>query len=131
LFLLLILAHALHATEEYFGKLWEVYTPAIYICNLISSNPRNGFLIINSIFIIVGLVYWRFSIQKNDSTSYSLIWIWVVLQTMNVIGHISWTIYKGAYTPGIITTFIILLLVILLVKQLTKPNTDTIAKNKS
>jgi len=124
LFLLLILAHVLHATEEYFGKLWEVYTPAIFICNLISSNPENGFFIINSIFIIISLIYWRFSIQKNDTTSYSLIWIWIVLQTINVIGHISWTIYKRAYTPGIITTFIILLFIILLVKRLTKQNTE-------
>ncbi len=121
LFLLLIIAHVLHATEEYMGKLWEVYTPAIYICNLVASNPRAGFIIINCVFVIIGLVYWGSLQHKNRSSSYSLIWIWIILQTLNIIGHITWTISNADYTPGIFTTFIILFVVILLVKQLLQP----------
>jgi hypothetical protein len=120
LFLLLVLAHILHAIEEYFGKLWEIYTPAIFICNLISPDPEKGFFIINSVFIFLSLGYWGFSIRKG---SFSFIWVWIVLQTMNVTGHIVWTLYKGIYTPGIITAFIILVLIILLVRQLLNFNT--------
>jgi len=118
LFLLLIIAHVLHATEEYFGKLWEIYDPAIFVCNLVSSNPENGFFIINIVFLIIALVYWRLLIYKNDSPSYVLVWIWIILQSINVMGHIVWTISRRAYTPGIISAFLILLLVILLTKAL-------------
>ncbi len=120
LFLMLVIAHIFHATEEYFGKLWEVYTPAIFVCNLISSNPEKGFFIINIAFIIISLGYWAFSIRSNHSADYSLIWFWIILQTINVIGHVAWTIYEGTYTPGIITAFLILIIVIFLIRALTK-----------
>ena len=131
LFLLLILAHAIHATEEYVGKLWEIYTPAIFICNLISSNPEKGFLIINSLFIIISLVYRGFSIRKNQPAAYPLLWIWIVLQTVNVIGHIAWTISTSAYTPGIVSALLILLLVILLIKQISAPHAAAGKRNKA
>ncbi|HSU27481.1 MAG TPA: HXXEE domain-containing protein [Chitinophagaceae bacterium] len=121
LFLLLIIAHVIHATEEYIGKLWEVYTPAIFICNLVAPNPQTGFIIINSVFVIVSLAYWG-SLRKNTTNSYSSIWLWMILQTLNVTGHIAWTINKRAYTPGIVSTFVILVIVILLVKQLLDRN---------
>ena len=119
LFLLLIIAHVLHATEEYFGKLWEIYTPAIFICNLISSNPERGFLLINTVFIILSFTYWFFSLTKKHSSSYSLIWFWIVLQTLNVIGHIAWTINNRSYTPGVVSAFLLLSIVVLLIKRLS------------
>lgn len=111
------MAHVLHATEEYFGKLWEVYTPAIFICNLISSKPETGFFIINAIYIIISLGYWR-SMQGNGSSHYSMIWPFIVLQTINGTGHIVWTIAENAYTPGVVTAFLILFLVACLVRRL-------------
>ena len=131
LFLLLTLAHVLHATEEYFGKLWEIYMPAMFICNLISSNPERGFLLINIIFIIFSLGYWGFSIRKNHSSAYQFIWIWIFLQTINVIGHVAWTIYNRVYTPGVATAFLILLLVILLFKQLSNLSIEPVKKNRA
>ena len=124
LFLLLIIAHVLHATEEYFGKLWEIYTPAIFICNLVSSNPERGFLLINTLFIILSFSYWFFSLTKKHPSSYSLIWFWIVLQTLNVIGHIAWTINNKSYTPGVVSAFLLLLMVVPLIRQLSKLNIE-------
>src|SRR5262245_51073614 len=118
LFLLLVLAHIIHATEEYFGQLWDSYAPAIFICNLISSNPERGFLIINIVFVIISFSYWKFSLQKANVPSHSLIWFWILLQSANGIGHIAWTISKESYTPGVLSAILILALVWLLIKQL-------------
>src|SRR5262245_3514395 len=119
LFLLLVFAHIIHATEEYFGQLWDNYAPAIFICNLISSNPERGFLIINIAFVIINLSYWKFSLQKANTPSHPLIWFWILLQSANVIGHIAWTITEKSYTPGVLSAILILALVWLLIKELT------------
>ena len=114
--LLLILTQSIHAVEEYFGKLWDIYPPAKFICNAISSNPETGFIIINVTFISLSLLYWWAVLKKKSSSG--LIWLWVVLEILNIIGHFSWTIYEKAYTPGVITAIILLLLVVYLIKQL-------------
>jgi len=119
LFLLLILAHVIHATEEYFGKLWETYRPAIFICNLISSDPERGFVIINIAFVIISFLFWKFSLQQPGSSTHSLIWIWITLQSINVMGHVIWTISTKSYTPGVISAILIFVLVSLLIRQLT------------
>jgi hypothetical protein len=120
LFLLLISAHVIHAIEEYLGHLWDIYPPAIFICNLVSSDPERGFIILNVTFTILSLLFWKFSLQKKRSSSHSLIWLWVVLQFVNVIGHTAWTISKKSYTPGIFSAILIVIIVGLLVIQLTK-----------
>jgi hypothetical protein len=119
LFFLLIIAHCIHATEEYFGKLWDVYRPAIFICNLISSDPKTGFYIINTAFIVVSLLFWKFALQKRSPAAYSFIWLWISLQTVNVLGHLAWTIYSKTYRPGVISSLLISVIVILLIKELS------------
>ncbi len=126
-FLLLILTQAVHAAEEYFGKLWEVYAPARFICNLISSDPKTGFLIINTVFIFFSLLYW-WSLLIRKAAFTGLIWFWMVLEILNIGGHLGWTLYKKAYTPGVVTAVILLLLVSYLLKQLL--HADAVFKNK-
>ena len=118
LFLLLIAAHFIHATEEYFGKLWDVYRPAIYICKQVSSDPRAGFLIINISFIFISLMFWKFVLLKGYSTTPGLIWFWILLQSVNVTGHIVWTIISKSYTPGIISALLILTILTFLIRDI-------------
>lgn len=120
LFLLLIFAHGIHATEEFFGKLWNVYRPAIFICNLISRNPETGFLAINTAFILISLLFWKLVLSKGYEVIPSLLWIWILLQLLNVTGHFAWTLISQAYTPGVISALLILILVILLISEVKK-----------
>ena len=128
IFLLLIIAQAFHAVEEYFGRLWEVYAPAKFICNLISSNPRTGFLIINIFFISFSLLYWWSLALRKSKSPPEFIWLWIVLEIINIIGHISWTLYEKAYTPGIITAIVLLVVVSSLFRQLISAK-STVVKN--
>jgi uncharacterized protein with HXXEE motif len=113
-----MLTQALHAVEEYFGRLWEVYTPAKFVCNLVASDPRTGFIIINTAFISFSLFYWLVFIKSKQASIPGFIWFWIVLEIVNITGHFSWAIYKRDYTPGVVTAFLLLLLVIYLLKQL-------------
>ena len=64
-FLILVLIQGLHSIEEYFGRLWKVFPPARLLCNLVSENPESGFLIINILIFIFGLLCWLITVHKN------------------------------------------------------------------
>jgi hypothetical protein len=51
------------------------------------------------------------------------------LEIINIIGHISWTLYEKAYTPGIVTAFALLIVVSYLFLQLINAN-SALAKGK-
>lgn len=119
IFLLLVLTQALHSVEEYYGRLWEVFAPAIFLSNMVSSNPERGFLIINICLFIFGLLCWIYMASRNR-LSPGVIWLWVVLETINGIGHIIWSINEGFYMPGLATAPILLLFALLLAGFLLK-----------
>lgn len=126
LFLLLVTAHVLHAIEEYAGKLWDVYPPARYVCNALSGDPETGFVMINAMFVIISLVFWYLNFSRKRKNIKPAIWIWIVLQAINGTGHIAWSISRGAYTPGLVTSAILLIIDYQLIKLLAK----TVAPNK-
>ena len=117
-FLILVLIQGLHSIEEYFGRLWEVFPPARLLCSLVSENPETGFLIINIVLFLFGLLCWLITVRKNYLFVRGLIWFWIVLETINGIGHPVWALYKRAYVPGLATALILLMLALYLAKLL-------------
>lgn len=127
-FLILVLIQGLHSIEEYFGRLWEVFLPAKLLSNLVSENPETGFLIINIGLFIFGLLCWLVAVRKNYLIARGLIWFWVVLETINGIGHSVWALYERAYVPGVATAPILLILAVYLSRLLLRldPGTNRI-----
>ena len=124
-FLVLVLVRGLHSMEEYVGKLWENFPPARALCGLVSDNLENGFLIINSGLFVFGLWCWFFPIRKNYFYARFLIWFWIVLELINGIGHPIWTILQKAYTPGIFTAPILLVIAIILLRMQLNEKTNS------
>lgn len=100
-FLLLILLQGLHSVEEYYGGLWEVLTPARIVSEAVSSNPEVGFIIINTGLFIFGLLCWLLSSRQKKISYQALIWIWIVAEVFNGIGHPLLTLRRGNYFPGL------------------------------
>ena len=121
-FLLLVLTQGLHSIEEYIGRLWEVYPPAKFMCSIVSKNHETGFLIINIGFFIFGLLCWLFTIRRNQLYAQGLIWFWIVMEIINVIGHVSWAISERAYVPGVATAPVLLVVAVYLLRQLVHAN---------
>lgn len=117
-FLVLVLVQGLHSIEEYVGKLWETFPPARVLCSMVSDNLVTGFLIINIGLFVFGLWCWLFPLRKNYFYAQFLIWFWIVLELVNGIGHPIWTIMQKAYTPGMLTAPIILVISIILFRKL-------------
>ena len=126
-FLLLVLTQGLHSIEEYIGRLWEVYPPAKFMCSIVSKNHETGFLIINIGFFISGLLCWLFTIRQNKLYAQGLIWFWIVMEIINVIGHVSWAISERAYVPGVATASVLLVVAVYLLRQLVHANSKLLS----
>ena len=116
----LVLAQLAHSTEEYVGKLWESFPPARFLTGLISSDREFGFIVINCALVAFGLWCLLFPVRKDWPSAAGFIWFWIVLETINGIGHPAWTLRQGGYTPGVLTAPILLVVALYLAFQLRK-----------
>ena len=116
LFLILVLVQGLHSYEEYLGKLWENFPPATVLCSLVSDNLITGFLIINIGLFVFGILCWVFPIRNEYFYANILIWFWIILESINGIGHPIWTFMQKGYTPGIVTAPFLFIIAIALLK---------------
>jgi len=123
IFLLLALTQGIHSIEETIGKLWDVFPPATYLSGLVSTDLKTGFIIINVSLFIVLMLTWLSTFNKDWSVG-GLLWLWVVLETINGTGHIVWGMIEGSYVPGLATAPILLFLALLLAKLLLKTPAD-------
>lgn len=126
LFLLVVLTQAAHSCEEYVGRLWEVWLPAQFLSSLVSpSNPVFGFLIINGSLVALGFWCYLWLVRRNAGSGRAWVWFWVLLESVNGVGHTIWAVADGQYRPGLLTAIPFLVLVPLLVRELLQPRPST------
>jgi hypothetical protein len=114
----LIFTQLAHSIEEYVGRLWESFPPARFLTGMISSDRELGFIVINSALVAFGLWCLLFPVRKEWSSAAGFIWFWIVLETINGVGHPAWTLRQGGYTPGVLTAPLLLVISLYLAFQL-------------
>jgi hypothetical protein len=117
----LVLAQAAHSTEEYAGRLWESFPPARLVSSLVSQDLARGFLILNLSLVVFGLWCWLVPVRRGWPVAVPLAWGWVLVEIVNGIGHPLWSLRQGAYTPGVLTAPLLLILGINLALRLQYP----------
>jgi hypothetical protein len=113
-FAALVLAQTAHSIEEYAGRLWESFPPAALLTGLISADREFGFVVINSGLVAFGWWCLIWPVRRNWLSAPRLIWFWIVIETINGIGHPAWSFAQGWYTPGVATAPILLALALYL-----------------
>ena len=116
----LVLAQAAHSIEEYLGRLWESFPPARFLTGLFSSDRELAFLIINVAIVAFGVWCLLWPVRRSWPSAVGLMWVWVVIETINGVGHPLWSLRQGGYTPGVITAPILLVVALYLGAQLRK-----------
>jgi hypothetical protein len=119
-FLALVATQAAHSLEEYHGRLWEVFPPAAFLTSLVSADHRFGFIVINIALGAFGLWCFFWPVRHRWSAAGFFIGIWIVIETINGIGHPLWTLRERGYTPGVATAPLLLALAVSLAWQLKK-----------
>jgi uncharacterized protein with HXXEE motif len=114
----LVAAQAAHSIEEYMGRLYEVFPPARFVSGLISQNLQRGFLIFNVGLVAFGIWCFLWPVRRNWAVAPALAWLWVGIELVNGIGHPLWSLRERAYTPGVVTAPILLVLALVLARQL-------------
>jgi hypothetical protein len=117
-FLGLVLAQTAHSVEEYLGRLWESFPPAAFVTSLVSSDPEVGFLVINAALVGFGVWCFLVPVRRAWPSTLSFLWFWVILETINGIGHLGWSTVQRTVTPGTLTAPLLLILALYLGRQL-------------
>jgi hypothetical protein len=99
----LVLAQAAHSTEESIGRLWESFPPARFVSGLVSSNLERGFVFLNICIVAFGLWCCFWPVRKHWRSATPIIWVWILVETINGVVHPLWSAIQRDYTPGVIT----------------------------
>ena len=117
-FLALVATQAAHSVEDYVRRLYDVFPPAQFVSGLISQDHERGFVIFNIALVTFGLWCFVWPVRKKWLLAIPLAWFWVVIELINGIGHPLWTLTEFAYTPGVVTAPILLILALYVASQL-------------
>jgi hypothetical protein len=123
----LLVVQMAHSIEEYFGHLWESFPPARFVTGLVSDNLERGFLVLNAALILLGAWCFFWPVRRGWPIAVFLLWLWVVVETINGVGHSLWSIRTGGYTPGLATAPALLVLALYLAYQLVRGRHDVSA----
>ena len=115
----LVLAQAAHSTEEYLGQLWVSFPPARFVSGLISSDLQRNFLLLNVVIVAFGLWCYFGPVRRGGPAAKPILWLWIVVETINGLVHPIWSIRQGGYTPGVATAVIFPFLTVYLARQVT------------
>ena len=116
-FAALVVTQAAHSTEEIVGQLWASFPPARFVSGLISSDLERGFLVGNLCIVAFGLWCYFWPVRRQWSIATPILWLWIVVETINGLVHPTWSVIQGGYTPGVVTAVPLFLLAVYLAKQ--------------
>jgi len=119
-FLALVLVQAAHSVEEYLFRLYDVFPPARFVTGLIAADRRAGFIVLNVALFGFGLWCYAFPVRREMPSAMGLMWLWVVIEFINGVGHPLWSLAQRSYTPGVATAPILLFLSVFLGMQISR-----------
>jgi hypothetical protein len=113
----LVLAQAAHSTEESIWRLWESFPPARFAAGLVSNDLARGFVFLNVCIVAFGVWCYFWPVRRGWSVAAPILWLWIVVETINGIVHPVWSVIQGGYTPGVVTALMLAPLALYLAKQ--------------
>jgi len=109
-FLALILVQAAHSIEEYVFALYDVFAPARFASELVSSNPAVGFALLNVAVVAFGAWCYLARVRPGRASARGLMWAWVLVSLANGVVHSTMAFVRGGYFPGVATAPILFVL---------------------
>ena len=119
-FLALIAVQAAHSTEEYVFVLYDVFAPARFASELVSTNPALGFAILNAAIVAFGAWCYFARVRPGRASAPGWMWLWVFVSLGNGVVHSAMAILRGGYFPGVATAPILFVLAAFLATRLLR-----------
>jgi hypothetical protein len=119
-FLALVSAQAAHSVEETYGRLYESFPPARLVTSLVSDDRHEAFVILNLLIVTFGFWCFFWPVRRGWRSASTIAWVWVIVETINGIGHTLWSVYNVSYTPGVATAPLLILSAVMLARELQR-----------
>jgi hypothetical protein len=110
----LVLAQAAHSTEEIIFRLWESFPPARFVAGLISADLERNFVFLNVCIVAFGVWCYFGPVRRQWPIATPILWLWIVVETINGVVHPLWSMLQRGYTPGVATAPLLFFLAIYL-----------------
>ena len=130
-FLMLVALQALHSTEEYIFKFYDVFPPMVMLYRDAPQMASIGFIVFNIFLFMAGLICLFGWVWPGRPGARTIVWVWVVVETFNFVAHSVWAILIRGYNPGLATVLGFVPLVIYIGYQLRRAPTDAGLTRKS
>jgi glycopeptide antibiotics resistance protein len=126
-FLSLIILQAIHSAEEFIFKFYEKFPPMRLIYREAPNLAKPAFAISNVLLFCAGmfcLYYWVRPARRGAKT---VIWVWIIIESFNVIAHFVWAVLIRGYNPGAATVILFVPVLIYLSYCVSRVSTQSVA----
>lgn len=102
-FLLLVILQAIHSAEEFAFRFYETFPPMRSLYRDAPALAEPAFAISNAILFCAGLACFYYWVRPARERARTVVRVWVILESANVIAHLVWAVIIGGYNPGLAT----------------------------
>jgi len=119
-FLMLIALQALHSTEEFIFKFYDVFPPMASLYRDAPQMAKSAFIVFNVLLFMAGLICLFRWVWPGRRGARTIVLVWVVVETFNFVAHSVWAILIRGYNPGLATAIGFVPLVVYISYQLRR-----------
>jgi hypothetical protein len=105
-FLSLIILQAIHSAEEFIFRFYEKFPPMRLIYQDAPHLAKPAFAISNALLFLAGLGCFYYWVRPAKENARIVVWVWIILEAVNVIAHFVWAISIRGYNPGLATVIL-------------------------
>jgi hypothetical protein len=102
-FLLLVILQAIHSVEEFSFRLYERFPPMRFLYRNAPHLAKPAFAISNALLVFIGLVCFYYWVRPARKGAMVVVWVWIIIESLNVVAHLVWAALIGGYNPGLVT----------------------------
>src|SRR6266446_3276848 len=103
MFLLLVILQAIHSAEEFIFRLYERFPPMRLLYQNAPYLAKPAFVISNASLVLIGLGCFYYWVQPARKGARAVVWVWLIMESLNVTAHLVWAILIGGYNPGLVS----------------------------
>jgi len=106
MFLLLVILQAIHSAEEFIFRLYERFPPMRLLYQNAPYLAKPAFAVFNASLVLIGLACFYYWVRPARKGARVVVWVWIILESVNVAAHLVWASLIGGYVPGLWTALL-------------------------
>jgi hypothetical protein len=100
LFAVLVGLQAAHSTEETVFRLYDLLPYISWADRFGPAGAFALFVVLNTLFVLFGIWCYLARVRPKAPGAGALVTLWVFVETLNGVLHLSWSLLAGRYIPG-------------------------------